>query len=223
MKRLSIFNAFIILTGLVLSVPSFSIAPKVANFSVSQKKKCFRFKRFFNWLRNTYGTLTKEDARTLWEWGNKKARCQEIPPELSEKAGKIAMQWSIPLGVLMAVTGGGFWVCKSFISLNDQLLRAAFWEHSNVVQQLLDDGAAIEAQDKWGTTPLMNAVSAGNLEVVQLLLDKGANRDVTDVFGRMAVDLAKEAGYDEIVEILHGLSQNKSDQSLESCEETLVI
>ena len=57
--------------------------------------------------------------------------------------------------------------------LNDQMLQAASKGDTTAVQQLLQEGANIEAKDN-GETALMRALSHGHPEVGKLLIDKGA-------------------------------------------------
>ncbi len=59
-----------------------------------------------------------------------------------------------------------------------------------LVALLLDKGAAIDARDDRGRTPLMIAAGLGHDEVVDLLLRRGADRVLRDKGGRSAADLA---------------------------------
>jgi len=49
---------------------------------------------------------------------------------------------------------------------------------------LLDQGAALDARDELGRTPLMLAVMQRKTEVVRLLLDRGADPNIADSAGR---------------------------------------
>ena len=49
---------------------------------------------------------------------------------------------------------------------------------------LLTAGADVNAQTKWGTTPLWSAAVAGRIELLEFLLSRGAELDVRDTEGR---------------------------------------
>jgi ankyrin repeat protein len=59
-------------------------------------------------------------------------------------------------------------------SLNDQLLIAAGKGDIASVRQLLETGAQVDARGDRGSTPLLIAVRAGQVETARLLLDHGA-------------------------------------------------
>jgi ankyrin repeat protein len=89
----------------------------------------------------------------------------------------------------------------AFNSLDNQLIVAAARGDTAAVQQLLQQGAHIEATDKWGSTPLLQAVQNGKIEVVKLLLGKGANIEAASGDGTSLI-LAAAAGNIEIVQVL---------------------
>ncbi|HUI53885.1 MAG TPA: ankyrin repeat domain-containing protein [Bryobacteraceae bacterium] len=70
------------------------------------------------------------------------------------------------------------------------LLDAAAHGQAERVRALLDQGAAIEAQDNNGRTPLMLAAQHGHADTVQLLLAKGASAMARDRRGATAYVLA---------------------------------
>jgi cytohesin len=65
------------------------------------------------------------------------------------------------------------------------------------VQELLDDGADVNAKDEHGWTALHYAAFSGHREIIELLLAKGAN-----VTGMTALHYAASGGHEEIVELL---------------------
>jgi ankyrin repeat protein len=87
---------------------------------------------------------------------------------------------------------------------------ALWWAAStgapSVVRAMLAKGAAVDAQNKWGSTPLAVACTSGHTEVVRLLLEAGANvhNQISD--GRTFINLAVRGGKAEILELLldHG-------------------
>lgn len=62
--------------------------------------------------------------------------------------------------------------------------------------------ANINAQDKAGRTPLMIAVSSGNIDLVQALVEGGADIDLKDRKGRTAYQYAKASGFTEALNFL---------------------
>ena len=68
--------------------------------------------------------------------------------------------------------------------LNNKLLEAAEKGDLKLVKELLDQGADLEAKDKYGRRPLHNAVYYGHLEVVKLLLDRGADLEAKTNSGK---------------------------------------
>merc|ERR1712029_908277 len=68
--------------------------------------------------------------------------------------------------------------------------KAARENHLNVVKELLDRGADIEAQSMGGGTALHIAAGSNHLDVVKELLDRGANQDAQDDDGETALHRA---------------------------------
>lgn len=58
-----------------------------------------------------------------------------------------------------------------------------------MLKALIDLGAPLNIQDKWGATPLHRAVASKNLKVAEMLLSAGANPLLKDNAGKMAVEL----------------------------------
>jgi ankyrin repeat protein len=67
-----------------------------------------------------------------------------------------------------------------------------------VLERLLNEGVALDAQDQRGLCALHLAAMHGLLAVVQRLLREGANRGLRDSLGRTAHDLALLRGYVDI-------------------------
>jgi ankyrin repeat protein len=56
---------------------------------------------------------------------------------------------------------------------------------------LIDAGANVNVQDKYGRTPLHWVVLNGRVEIAQMLIDAGARKDIPDNEGRLPYDFAK--------------------------------
>ncbi len=67
------------------------------------------------------------------------------------------------------------------------LIIASFCGHDNNVRTLLENGADIHAQNKYGGTALLHAATRGNPTVIKTLLEKGADIKDTDKNGENAL------------------------------------
>jgi hypothetical protein len=67
---------------------------------------------------------------------------------------------------------------------------------------LLDQGAALDARDELGRTPLMLAVMQNRPDVARLLLDRGADPNVADNSGHTPLQQAKQAHLGEMAAML---------------------
>jgi ankyrin repeat protein len=63
-----------------------------------------------------------------------------------------------------------------------------------VVALLLSRGAHVDAQTKYGRTPLMEAASWASIETVEILLRAGANPNATDREGRTPLMCVGDGG-----------------------------
>jgi ankyrin repeat protein len=92
---------------------------------------------------------------------------------------------------------------------------AGAFDAKEVVNLLIERGAAIDAADDRGRTALMIAAEAGHATIVDLLLRCGADRDRKDKQGRTALDLSTEAGVREKLAQQDGLRPTKPDELLQ--------
>jgi len=67
---------------------------------------------------------------------------------------------------------------------------------------LLSQGAALDARDEHGRTPLMLAVMQGRTDVVRLLLNRGADPNIADSAGRTPLQQAKQQNLREVAALL---------------------
>ena len=75
--------------------------------------------------------------------------------------------------------------------LDRGLTALMFAATADVAQALLDAGAAVDATDAHGVTPLMHAAGRGGIDVVTLLLQQGANPKAKSKSGTTAADFAR--------------------------------
>ncbi len=87
-------------------------------------------------------------------------------------------------------------------TLNQQLLARAAEASVADVEKLIRRGAQVNVQDRFGVTPLMEAVIGNNPAVVRLLLDAGASVGIRNLRGDTALDLARQLGRTDIGQLL---------------------
>src|SRR5215213_9735886 len=109
----------------------------------------------------------------------------------------------ILLALLSGCTGGKI----------NELTHAAGTGDAATVKALLDSGVNLNAQDKDGSTPLIQAAWQGHAEIVRLLLSRGANVNLKSKDGGTALLWASFEGHTEIVSILleRGADANAKD------------
>ncbi|XP_017558890.1 KN motif and ankyrin repeat domain-containing protein 2-like [Pygocentrus nattereri] len=80
----------------------------------------------------------------------------------------------------------------------------------STVQQLLAQGANINAQDQAGTTALISACDRGHTDIVRILLEHpDCDINLTDKGGRSALSLATQASHTEIADLLKDRAKNR--------------
>jgi len=80
----------------------------------------------------------------------------------------------------------------SAIEVSLTLFSAADKNCADLVTELLDHGASVDARDRFGARPLSHAARFGHLPVVDLLLARGAPIDARNLAGATALYLAVE-------------------------------
>jgi hypothetical protein len=74
---------------------------------------------------------------------------------------------------------------------NTTLIDAAAEKRSSMVPLLLEHGAVVNAVNRDGRSPLMEAALWGRLDSAKLLLENTADKNLRDVENRLAIDLAR--------------------------------
>ena len=77
--------------------------------------------------------------------------------------------------------------------------------HDEIVQELLDAGAAPDMQDRTGNTALHEAVRWRHGRVVKILMNSDCRINVRNEQGQTPMDIARKDGFNEIVALLTGL------------------
>lgn len=93
-------------------------------------------------------------------------------------------------------------------------LASYVWrEQKDVVQNLLDRGADVNAQDNDGDAPLHGAAQSGNVEIIDMLVAKGASLNLKNKQGGTPLMWAAVFGHDEAARRLlkHGADASLKD------------
>ncbi len=109
---------------------------------------------------------------------------------------------AILIGVVIVVAYFVVFTHRPDPTLTEPLMRASFYGHVDIVRQLLDKGADVNAKDKDGYTALMEASGGGHVDVVNLLLAKGADINAKDKKRWTALMEASFGGHGDVVELL---------------------
>ncbi len=99
----------------------------------------------------------------------------------------------------------------SFVSLSlcatvssRKLINAVMKGDREKVQELIDAGADVDAQDLYGRTALMVAIDLHQKDIVELLLKHNANVNILDKEGQTPLMFAVSCANDAMVELLLG-------------------
>jgi ankyrin repeat protein len=91
---------------------------------------------------------------------------------------------------------------KQECSMATPLSSAAEEGHIEVVRLLLDQGAAINEQEDYGSTAVLCASQQGHTPVVELLLERGADPTLPDGDGSTSLMTASDQGHLGVVRLL---------------------
>ncbi|MCG8340757.1 MAG: ankyrin repeat domain-containing protein, partial [Cytophagales bacterium] len=101
---------------------------------------------------------------------------------------------------------------------NTPLHHAADKGDKDAAEELIAQGAKVNAKNNNGETALHKAAEKGNQEVVDLLIEKGADVNATDSNGETALQKAAAGGHQEVVDALiaAGADVNAKDNNGET-------
>ncbi|MCA7010493.1 ankyrin repeat domain-containing protein [Wolbachia endosymbiont of Tribolium confusum] len=92
--------------------------------------------------------------------------------------------------------------------LGEQLLTVVQVGNLKEVKDLVSQGAILNAQDRYGWTPLYFAVSSNRLDIVRYLIENGANINAKDKEGKTPLHWASSNGKLDIAKYLIGKGAN---------------
>lgn len=94
------------------------------------------------------------------------------------------------------------------------LHAAAFVNHPNAVEYLLERGISVDLKTPDGRTPLHDAAYGGSLECARILIDNGAKVDAVDAEGKTPLHQAVAGNFPEFCNFLieNGADVNKVDK-----------
>jgi ankyrin repeat protein len=126
-----------------------------------------------------------------------------------DRAGRSRLHYAALEGSLAAVMellNDGFDVDLGDVDGYTPLHFAAQGYHEDVARHLIDHGATVDAQNRFGNTPLWVALfnSRGRPEVIKLLRDAGADTALKNHSGNSPADLARMVANYPLAEILFG-------------------
>ncbi|XP_042564549.1 60 kDa lysophospholipase isoform X2 [Clupea harengus] len=98
--------------------------------------------------------------------------------------------------------------------------------HLQVVQYLLGHGATVYAKDRYGDTPLRNAVrfslaASSDIEGLDIWALAGADLNIPSYDGQTPIDVALSAGNQEVIDFLQQIDNLKTQESSPQDEEFL--
>jgi ankyrin repeat protein len=115
---------------------------------------------------------------------------------------------------------------KSTIEQLTPLVIAAYFGRSSIVQYLIQNGASLDAADKWGVVAVHRAVRSSRIDVLRLLLDAGAKYDHSENDNSTILHNAAEYADLQTIEYLalanfKGLDINKRDDNNQTALDVL--
>ena len=78
----------------------------------------------------------------------------------------------------------------------------SFVRNVAIAKKIVENGGVVNYRDKWGNTPLINAVGENRIEIVKLFINSGAEINAQDNNGRTALMHAIKRNNIEVIKIL---------------------
>ncbi len=79
---------------------------------------------------------------------------------------------------------------------------AAYYDHAEIIELLLENGANINGTNITGFTPIHHAAENNSKRSASVLLEAGADADAPNRRGKTPLDTARGKGYEDIVRLL---------------------
>ncbi|CAB0039866.1 unnamed protein product [Trichogramma brassicae] len=97
-------------------------------------------------------------------------------------------------------------ICQK--KVDDEILGKMLFEISDEKNQTVQ----VNAQNKWGNTPLFYALKGGHKKMVELLLRRGANPNLANNRGLIPLSVCLQNGNDELVKIFFKINDELNQQ-----------
>jgi len=158
---------------------------------------------------NLRGELTKEATNQTFSLQNDELfdALQEHLRLSDSSSMKMLRKAVLPTMICAAATNGNLDHIKTFeasaVHLEDYDQRtplhcAASEGHLSVVEYFLTQGANIHKKDRWGQTPLMDAVKGLHEPVINLIVNAGGHVVSTNKIGQMLCDASSEGNMQQL-------------------------
>ncbi|NOR65238.1 MAG: hypothetical protein GQ468_04405 [Candidatus Scalindua sp.] len=118
--------------------------------------------------------------------------------------------------------GGLLMLGNTNLPKEELLIAAVKKDDLNNIVQLLNAGTEIDYQDKYGHTPLIEAVACGHMEATKLLIAKGAYLEMYNNEGDNALLMATQKGNLEIAKTLLEAGVNVNASNNYSCTSLMI-
>ncbi|SCV36949.1 uncharacterized protein FFB14_06342 [Fusarium fujikuroi] len=106
---------------------------------------------------------------------------------------------------------------RNELFLETELMTAVENNLGPKVQQLLEQGAHIHAQDCFGKTAIHHAAQLGHFDIINLLLDYGASMKVIDSYGKTPMDYityTKPKDWENVEDIAYKMQKTPAEREL---------